>query len=134
MTGYPAAEFLTKTVRDLKHPDDFEAHLPEIKSMYRAEIDSFEMEKRYIHKDGSIVWVRLRVTCARKDGGVIDYFIAIIVDISQQNMAELALRESEERFRGIFERLVLALPLWTSMAGFNPAIPLDMAARLALKQ
>jgi PAS domain S-box-containing protein len=103
ITGYSAEELLTKTVRDITHPADFEGYLPKIKSMYRGEIDSFSAEKRYLRKDGSIVWVRLRISCARKSGGPIDHFIAVIVDISAQKMAEIALRESEERFRGIFE-------------------------------
>jgi PAS domain S-box-containing protein len=123
MTGYAAAEFITKTVKDLTHPEDFEAHLPEIKSMYRAEIDSFDMEKRYIHKDGSIVWVRLRVSCVRKDGGAIDHFIAVIVDISQQKMAELALRESEERFRGIFERAGTGIAIMDLCGRFQSCNP-----------
>jgi len=97
ITGYSAEELLTKTVRDITHAGDFEEYLPQVKSMYRGEIDSFGTEKRYIRKDGSIVWARLRISCARKAGGEIDHFIAVIVDISAQKMAEIALRESEER-------------------------------------
>jgi PAS domain S-box-containing protein len=112
ITGYSAAELLTKTVRDITHPDDFEAHLPQIKSMYRGEIDNFALEKRYLRKDGTIVWVRLRISCARKDGGAIDHFIGVIVDISAQKMAEIALRESEERFREIAD--VAPMLVWMS--------------------
>ncbi len=124
ITGYSATQLLTKSVKDITHPDDFEAHLPQIKSMYRGEIESFDTEKRYLHKNGSIVWVKLRISCARKDGGDIDHFIAVIVDISPQKLAEIALRESEERFRGIFERAgtgIAIMDLGGRFQSCNPA-------------
>ncbi|MGA7323568.1 MAG: PAS domain S-box protein, partial [Rhodomicrobium sp.] len=123
ITGYSAVELLTKTVKDVTHPDDFEAHLPQIKRMYRGGIDSLDMEKRYVHKDGSIVWVKLRISCARKDGGAIDHIIAVIVDISQQKKAEIALRKSEERFRGIFKRAGTGIAIMDLCGRFQSCNP-----------
>ncbi|MGO9458509.1 MAG: PAS domain S-box protein [Rhodomicrobium sp.] len=124
ITGYPAEELLTKTFQDITHPDDLEADLAQARRMLTGEIDSYGMEKRYLCKDGSIVWVRLTVGCMRKADRAVDYFIAVIEEISDQKLAEERLRRSEERFRGIYEHAGTGISV-TDMEGrvlsCNPA-------------
>ena len=62
-------------------------------------IDSYGMDKRYLRKDGAIVWTRLTVSCVRKSDGLIDYFVSVVEDITARKHAEEELRKSEERFR-----------------------------------
>jgi PAS domain S-box-containing protein len=62
-------------------------------------IDSYSMDKRYLRKDGAIVWTRLTVSCVRKSDGLIDYFVSVVGDITARKHAEEELRKSEERFR-----------------------------------
>ena len=62
-------------------------------------IDSYGMDKRYLRKDGAIVWTRLTVSCVRKSDGLIDYFVSVVGDITARKHAEEELRKSEERFR-----------------------------------
>jgi PAS domain S-box-containing protein len=57
------------------------------------------MEKRYLHRSGSIVWARTRISLVRSSAGSPLYFVAHVEDVSERKRAEEALRESEERFR-----------------------------------
>jgi len=111
IVGYTREELLTKTFKDLTHPDDLEADVRGARRMLAGEIERLSLEKRYYRKDGSVVWVNLTVSLARKADGAPDYFISIIEDISARKRAEEKLHESEQRLRlasgaaglGIFE-------------------------------
>jgi PAS domain S-box-containing protein len=97
--GWPMDEFLTKSIRDISHPEDHAVDLAYAEQMRAGKIDSFGMDKRHRRKDGTTVWARLTVSCVRKSDGSIDYFVAIIEDISARKQAEEEVRRSEERFR-----------------------------------
>src|SRR5215468_1300458 len=97
--GYPADELLTKTFHDLTYPDDLATDLVQVELMREGKIDSYNLEKRDLRKDGAIIWARKTVGCVRKGDGSIDYFVSVIEDISARKQAEKELRENEERFR-----------------------------------
>jgi len=97
--GYPVDELLTKSFRDVTHPDDLASDLAKFELVREGKIDSYEVEKRDLRKDGAIIWCRKTVGCIRKGDGSIDYFVSVIEDISARKQAEKQLRESEERFR-----------------------------------
>jgi PAS domain S-box-containing protein len=97
--GYSVEELLCKSVRDITHPDDFAVDIVNSALMRAGKLNSAEMDKRYVRKDGSIVTCRLTVSCVRKTDRSIDYFVGIIQDITWRKQAEEELRESEERFR-----------------------------------
>jgi PAS domain S-box-containing protein len=97
--GYSVEELLAKSVRDITHPDDFAVDIVNSALMRSGELNSAEMDKRYVRKDGSIVTCRLTVSCVRKSDRSIDYFVGIIQDITWRKQAEEELRKSEERFR-----------------------------------
>src|SRR5258707_9612351 len=67
--------------------------------MREGKIESYEVEKRDLRKDGAIIWCRKTVGCIRKGDGSIDYLVSVIEDISARKQAEKELREKEERFR-----------------------------------
>jgi PAS domain S-box-containing protein len=83
-------------LQDITHPDDLAADLAQVKRMLDGTIDSYDMDKRYVRKDGAIVWTRLSVGCVRKSDGSIDYFISIVVDISARKRAEESLRRQAD--------------------------------------
>ena len=99
ITGYTRDELLAKTFQDITHPGDLEADLDYLRKLLAGEISRYSVDKRYIRKDGGIVWIALTVTVQRDALGVPLYFISIVRDITERKEAEEALRESEERFR-----------------------------------
>jgi PAS domain S-box-containing protein len=97
--GWPINELLTKSLEDVSHPDDLEVDLAHVQQMRLGKIDNYDMEKRYRRKDGAIIWGKLTVSCVRTSDGPIDYFVAVVEDITARKRAEEELRKSEERFR-----------------------------------
>ena len=100
LVGYSAKELTTKSFRDLIQPDDLATCGARLEQLRQGKIDQFDAtDKRFLHKDGSIVWGRVTVSCVRKSDGSIDYFVTVIEDITARKHAEEELRKSEERFR-----------------------------------
>src|SRR5499426_2604792 len=99
IVGYSREELMTKTFGDITHPDDLESDWNQARRLLAGEIENYSMEKRYYRKDGSIVWVNLTVSLARKADGSPDYFTSVHEDISARKQAEENLREREERLR-----------------------------------
>ena len=101
MLGYSEAELLATDFQSLSHPDDMETDLAYVRAVLAGEIDTYQMEKRYIHKRGHTVWVLLSVSLLRDASGQPLYFISQFQNITEQKQALEALRESEARFRNM---------------------------------
>lgn len=93
IVGYPREELLGLTFQDITHPEDLEKDLDQVKSLLAGGIDTYTMEKRYIRKDDSIVWIDLTVSLVRRDSGEPAYFIAVIEDIQERRRSREALGE-----------------------------------------
>jgi PAS domain S-box-containing protein len=65
--GYPADELLTKSFQDVTYPDDLAADLVQVELMREGKIDSHNVEKRYVRKDGAIIWARNTVSCVPRE-------------------------------------------------------------------
>jgi PAS domain S-box-containing protein len=90
IVGHTREELMTKTLGDITHPDDLEVDWNQARRLLAGEIENYSMEKRYYRKDGSIVWVNLTVSMARKANGSPDYFVSVIEDISARKRLEEA--------------------------------------------
>ena len=101
LTGYPPDELVKLTYQDITHPDDLDVDVSLGRQLARGEVQRFQVEKRYIRKDRSIVDVLLSVSLLRGSGGEPLYNIAQMQDISERKRAEAALRLSEAKFSGI---------------------------------
>src|SRR5258708_76235 len=100
LVGYSADELTTKSLQDITHPDDLAASVARLEQVRQGKIDHCDAtDKRFLHKDGTIVWARGTVSCVRKSDGSIDYLVAVVEDITARKKAEEELRKSEERFR-----------------------------------
>jgi PAS domain S-box-containing protein len=99
MMGYSEKELLETSWERLTHPDDLESSQGRLERALREPGGFVEAEKRYIHRDGRVVWGRTRISMARDSGGNPQYFVVHMEDITERKRSEEALRESEERFR-----------------------------------
>jgi len=88
MIGYTEQELFAKTFQDITHPDDLEADLDQVRQMLDGAIKTYQMEKRYFHKNGAIVWVLLSVSLIRDDDGNPLHFISQIIDITNRKTIE----------------------------------------------
>ena len=115
MLGYSRQELDGLTWADLTHPDDLAADEAQFRRVVACEIDTYALEKRFIHKRGKIVWVELSVGCVRRPDGAVDYLVALAHDITARKQIEAALRQSEAQYRLLAENMVDVV--WT----LNPA-------------
>jgi PAS domain S-box-containing protein len=88
MLGYSAEELRTRTFQDLTHPDDLANNLSELNKTLVGEAESYCIEKRYVRKDGGIVWASLTVGCVRKMDRSVDYFVSVVQDITERKRIE----------------------------------------------
>ena len=103
ITQYSHDEILAKKCLEITHPDDVRETIDNWRRLRDGQIDHYSMEKRYIRKDGSAVWVSHTGSVQRNADGKPDYFIVIVQDISWRKYAEEMLRQGEQRFRKLFE-------------------------------
>jgi PAS domain S-box-containing protein len=97
ITGYSADELLGRTFLDITHPDDRLEDVLAIQKLIRGELATHEREKRYIRKDGSVVWARTSAVLLRDSEERPSRLVAVMEDISARKRAELELAEETRR-------------------------------------
>ena len=126
--GYTREELLARRFLDVTHPDE----LPSSSEYRRAiladgpDASPVEREKRYVRKDGSVVWCAITISTVYNAAGEIDYLLVVIKDISDRKRAERELQETEARFRSIFEQAGIGIAMVAIEDGrllrVNPAL------------
>lgn len=101
--GYPEAELIGRTGRDVSHPDDREQVSAQRARLYAGDIEVGRGEKRYVRKDGAVVWVAYTLAVERDAAGKPLYEIAVYDDITARRTMEDALRNSEAHFRQVVD-------------------------------
>lgn len=109
MVGYSPEELKSTPWKEITHPDDIRESEEIVASLVRGDRTEARFEKRYLRKDGMVVWTDVSTTLHRDPGGTPVFFITSVSDISHRKLSEIALRESEENIRFQQERLSLAL-------------------------
>jgi len=99
IVGYSRKELSALTFQDITHPEDLETDLENVQQVLANEISSYDMEKRYIRKDGSPIWINLTVSLVREADGAPKYFIAVIEDIAHRKQTEAMLARRREELR-----------------------------------
>lgn len=110
--GYTEEEMTRLSVRDVTEPADLPSSLEAIRRMQSGESNTFHLEKRYRRKDGQIMWARTSVAMVRDGQDRPQNMIAQIQDITERQGAEEALRESEARYRQLFEQMMEGVVLY----------------------
>jgi diguanylate cyclase (GGDEF)-like protein/PAS domain S-box-containing protein len=103
IVGYTEAEMLATDVLSITFPDDREADLAQVREMLARTRETYQTNKRFVRKDGRVVWTQLSGSLVWLQSGEPHYFIYQIQDITDRVRTERALRDSEERFRSIAE-------------------------------
>jgi PAS domain S-box-containing protein len=88
MLGYVRGELARLSWAELTHPDDLAADTAQFERMLGGEIDSYTLEKRFLRKDGGIVFTELAVGCVRREDLSVDYVLAMLEDITERKQAE----------------------------------------------
>lgn len=89
--GYTKDELQNLTFQDITHPEDLNTDLNLLDQLIAGKIDRYQLEKRYIKKNGEIIWIELTVTKQLKDNGEINYFNSVIKNIHTAKQTDLAL-------------------------------------------
>jgi diguanylate cyclase (GGDEF)-like protein/PAS domain S-box-containing protein len=102
---YTPDELKHLTFQDITHPDDLNTDMELLRQLIGNEIDRYQMEKRYVRKDGASVWVNLSVTKKLSEEGDLEYFISIIQNI--QARKELEQEARHDALTGLYNRRAL---------------------------
>ncbi|MFI4994420.1 MAG: PAS domain S-box protein [Hyphomicrobiales bacterium] len=89
ITGYTRDEMLSSRFQDITHPDDLDNNLAGVAALVRGDREILALEKRYLRKDGAVVWVSLTSAVVRNDDGAPAYLISVIEDITEDRRAAL---------------------------------------------
>jgi len=101
--GYSEKELLVKKWQDITHPEDIKLTNDLMQSLIEGKISQARFEKRFIHKNGSIIWTDILSYLQRDKNGKPLFFITNIMDINERKLAEDALHKNEKLYRAVFE-------------------------------
>ncbi len=103
MTGYSRTELLGKTFQNLTHPDELREQLLLDKIIANKDKQTYQIEKRYIRKDGSVFWGNLSTTGLYDDEDQLVGMVGMISDITEERQAKKAQEESEQKYRTLLD-------------------------------
>jgi PAS domain S-box-containing protein len=103
MTGYTEEELLERTFRDITHPDDVEPCENRRQQLLSGQAAGHTLDKRYVRKDGKLIWVQIVVTVVRDASRLPQCCATLVHDMTANTRAREALQESEQRFRRMVE-------------------------------
>ncbi len=95
--GYDRDEIVHMSWEEMTHPDDIGADLAQFQRMMSGEIEQYKLDKRFIRKDGQVVWATISVGCVRRSDGSVEYAVCVLDDITDRVQAELEKSKLEEQ-------------------------------------
>ncbi|MGK2937484.1 MAG: sensor domain-containing diguanylate cyclase [Solirubrobacteraceae bacterium] len=106
LLGYTAAELLAGSFQEITHPDDLQTDLELVADVLAGRLEGYEMEKRYLRKDGSAIWGLLTVALVRAEDGTPLHFVSQVQDITARKQAEAALahQATHDDLTGLWNR------------------------------
>jgi diguanylate cyclase (GGDEF)-like protein/PAS domain S-box-containing protein len=99
MVGYDRSELIGKAIEDITHPEDYGQGSRLRALLVGSETKSASGEKRFIRKDGTLMWARRTMSIGCDGSGSPQYVVSVVEDISERKQTEIALQQSEEQFR-----------------------------------
>jgi PAS domain S-box-containing protein len=107
--GYSTSELSQLTFRDITHPEDRSADDMRFRELVSGRQSSSDQEKRYVRKDGSVVWVHLSTTVIRDESGHARLQVSVVTDITAQHQAQAELAAMHRRLQELVEERTAAL-------------------------
>jgi PAS domain S-box-containing protein len=114
IVGYTEPEMVAANFQQITHPDDLAADLANMRRLQDGEVEAFHMEKRYIRKDSTIVWVSLTCVPLWKTAPGEAQHMAMVEDITARKLAETRLAESERKYRELVEHANSIILRWNA--------------------
>ena len=102
--GYERDELLIRTWAELTHPDDLSADVAQFERVMAREIDGYSIDKRFVRKDGRVIDATISVKAVRRADGAVDYFVALLQDVTFRKRAEEELRKQNEALQTIIDK------------------------------
>ena len=103
MLGYSENEIIALGLAGISHPDDWKRDYPSFLRLWQGEIPYYHTEKRYLRKDGQVVWAQLTVSLTHDEAGRPINTVGMVEDITERKQAEESLRESERLLRTLID-------------------------------
>jgi len=116
MLGYSPDELVGRHPAEFTHPDDCEVSSRQLEHILRGEAARYGLEKRYVRKDGQVVWVRATVNAVRDRANSVSHLLVIVENIVEQKRAERLLQCNEEWLRGCFEQGLIGMAIISTNA------------------
>lgn len=101
MLAFSRQELMTMTTDELTYPEDLKRERVLDRSVVEGNSDGYYLDKRFVRKDGDIIWTSQAVRCVRDPEGAINYVALILQDITKRKQTETALQESEVLYRSV---------------------------------
>jgi PAS domain S-box-containing protein len=125
MLGYAEQELHQLTFANITHSEDVATDVGYAEQLFKGEIPSYQIEKRYIKKSGEILWVNLTATMISQQGGKVSYGLGMVEDITERKRTQEALQETNETLQALIQACPLAITVFSLDDGkvkmWNPA-------------
>lgn len=145
--GYRRDELLVRTMGDITYPDDRRIGAEQFTKLLSGEISTFRMDKRYVRKDGDIIWARASISLVHVPGTA-PFAVSVVEDVTKATLGALAHRDAEHRLElaiaiaklGFWEwdvvnDQVYLSPMWKEQLGYQDgeleSIPEEATSRLS---
>jgi PAS domain S-box-containing protein len=131
MLGYSREELRKLTWSEVTYPDDLEADLEQFNRILNGKSDDFHIDKRFICKNGEIIWTSLSARCVRFTNGNVDYFIALLFDITERKKEEDdTKKQNKELEQKIIEKNIQLQSANKESEAFNNMVSKDIKSLL----
>lgn len=107
--GFGEDEIKQKTIADVTFPEDVDIGMADMRAIATGEKKSSMVQKRYVRKDGKVVWGDVCINVVRNSQGSLMYFLAIIQDITERKKSEKELAEAQRLYRELYDNVAIGL-------------------------